>query len=109
MLRHIFRRCVHQQPRTVLSKDEKHFLAYHPEESHPYEMTRPIPKDAVNEAESILRVDSRKMFVQSPNLEQLQNLTYTHRRYWRAFIGKEKRMRYQDWFNDKKTRSGLTT
>lgn len=108
MFRYVVRRCVHQQSKIILSRDEKCFLAYHPEEEHPYEMTRPVP---IREQgiESPLKVDSRNMFTQSPNLEQLQQLTYTPKGYWKEFRGKAKRKAYKDYFDDKEFRKGLTT
>lgn len=95
MIRNISRR-VH-----TLSKDMTCFVAYHPEEEHKYEHTKPIPKSRT-EDETILKVNSENMITKSPNLEQLQALTYTPARFWRQEPGKDKRIKYREYFNDKK-------
>ena len=89
-----------------LSKDEKCFVAYHPETEHPYEYTKPLPKKSAND--SILKVDSRRMITKAPNLEQIQALTYTPNSYWHQFPGRAKREKYKDSYNDKDDRKGLT-
>lgn len=97
-----------KQPRIVLSKDEACFVAYHPEKEHPYELTKPLPKAEVDD-ETILKINSKNMITKSPNLEQLQALTYTPHRYWLQFVGKQKRVKYQESFNDNEDRKGLTS
>uniref|UniRef100_A0A6G1SET7 39S ribosomal protein L42, mitochondrial n=1 Tax=Aceria tosichella TaxID=561515 RepID=A0A6G1SET7_9ACAR len=91
-----------------LSKDEKCFVSYHPTQDHPYECTRPLPKVEAKD-ESYLRVDSLNMITKAPNLEQVQNLTYTPKSYWRQDEGKAKRERYRKCFDEKDVRKGLTS
>lgn len=102
LLKKIPKRCI------VLAKDEKSFIGYHFEQSHPYELTRPVPpkKEVVD---SHMKVDSKNMFTTAPNLEQLQKLTYTPKRFWFLSDSKAKRDKYKDYFNDKETRKGLTS
>lgn len=90
------------------NKDETCFIIHHPDVEHPYEMTKPLPKMKPVE-QSYLKVDSKDMFVKSPNLEQLQAITFTPARYWHQYPGKVKRRKYQDYFNDNVDRRGLTS
>lgn len=91
---------------TRLSKDETCFLVYHPDSEHPYNQTRPLPKDEQKE-NSILKANSRNMITKAPNLEQLQALTRTPTRYWYEYIGRDKRDKYKEYFNDNVDRKGL--
>lgn len=93
--------------RIYLSKDETYFFAYHPDRSHSYQDTKPLPKVARDE--SILKETSRDMITKSPNLEQVQSLTYTHARYWRQTPGLDRRERFREHENDNVDRSGLTS
>jgi len=68
-----------------------------------------MPKPEKVDTDSPLKVDSKNMITESPNLEQLQQLTYTSRHYWKRYPGKEKREAYQNWFNDNEYRKGLTS
>ena len=97
-----------KKPRIFLSKDEKCFVAYHPTEEHPYEATKPLPAIKTKQ-ESHLRVDSLNMITKAPNLEQVQNLTYTPKSYWRQDKGKQKRDNYKAYFDEKDVRKGLTS
>lgn len=92
-----------------LSSDETCIYVEHPDVEHEYRYTKPMPGDTKDNAESILRVDSRHMITKSPNLEQLQTLTYTPYRYWKQYPGREKRQRYRNYFNDNVDRPGLTS
>lgn len=104
---HSIRRHFHSKPKIYINNDETCFVAYHPEQRHDYKYTRPLPiKSDINE-ESPLKVTSRHMFTDAPNLEQLQALTYTPATYWRVFHGKAKRMRYKAAFDDKVDRKGV--
>lgn len=84
------------------------YFVYHPETEHPYEYTKPLPKQELNNA-SILKVDSRNMLTSSPNLEQVQTLTRTPRRFWIPYPGRDKRDAYRESFNDNVDRPGLTS
>lgn len=96
-----FRRRIHLR----ISKDGTCFVAHHPEKNYPYEMTKPLPK--VEEDNSLLRANNKHMITKSPNLEQLQALTYTHSRNWQEFPGREKRLKEIEYYNQKDERSGL--
>lgn len=99
-----------RQFRLLLSKDETCYVAHHPDCEHPYELTRPLPKiTSEKQEESILRINSKNMITKSPNLEQLQNLTYTPASYWKQYQGKAKRRKHIEYFNDNVDRSGLTS
>lgn len=87
----IIRRGIHIQ----MSKSGSCILARHPEVSHPYEHTKPLPK--VERDDHFLKQNSDNMFTKSPNLEQLQTLTYTHASYWHEYKGKEKRQKLIDY------------
>lgn len=92
----------------LLSKDETCFVAYHPRTEHPYEFTKPLPKVEKTD-ESILKVNAKNMITDSPNLEQVQELTYTHKSYWREDKGRKQRQNYKNYFNDNVDRKGLTS
>lgn len=112
MFRQLIRRLhnkVAPSNRIVLSQDEKCFIAYHPRSDHPYEFTRPLPKQEKHRDESLLKVSSRNMITKAPNLEQVQDLTYTHKSYWREDRGPKLRKKYKDYFNDNVDRKGLTS
>lgn len=49
------------------------------------------------------------MITKSPNLEQLQALTYTPARHWRTRQGLIKRRKHVEYFNDNVDRPGLTS
>lgn len=84
------------------------FLVHHPTVAHDYKYTRPLPIETKT-TESILSVDSRHMITKSPNLEQLQALTYTHYRHWKQYPGRALRNRFKNYFNDNVDRPGLTS
>lgn len=90
-----------RRTKVTLSRDGTCFVARHPETEHPYGQTLPMPKQTQRNPESILRVDSKDMFTKSPNLEQVQALTYTPASYWRQTPGKDKRDAYKASFDDK--------
>jgi len=108
MFRTVTRRLHNEPYKILLSKEETCFVVHHPDNEHPYEYTRPLPECKVEQA-SILKVDSKNMFTKSPNLEQLQVLTYTHHSHWHKFAGREKRRKYKEYFDDKVDRPGLTS
>lgn len=103
-----FIRGISTKPRRILlSKDESCFVSYHPDTEHEYQYTKPLPK--VEVGESLLKVDSKNMIVKSPNLEQLQTLTFTHARHWRSEASTQRRRKYKERFNDNVDRFGLTS
>lgn len=122
MITHIFKnarllqRYVHTSNKPItsykvmISKNEDYFIVNHPEVEHPYSYTRPLPKENdVSNEETILRENAKNMFTKSPNLEQLQSLTYTPARYWHQYPGKVKRLKYKACQDDNVDRQGLTS
>lgn len=108
MLRNVARRFYSSHNKIILSKDESCFLAVHPDIEHEYKYTKPLPKAEVTKG-TLLKVDSRNMITKSPNLEQIQTLTFTPARYWMQFPGREKRKKHKEFFDDKEDRKGLTS
>jgi hypothetical protein len=93
--------------RIFISKDEKCFVSFHPDIDFDYENTRPMPK-LENENSSALKVDSTNMITKAPNLEQIQQLTFTPKSYWRQDQGRMKREKYKKYFDESDIRRGLT-
>lgn len=87
------------------SKDSTCILAIHPERVPEYQHTKALP--VREEKHSYLVTDSRNMITKSPNLEQLQALTYTHQRYWHQYPGLEKKKKYRAAFDDNVDRPGV--
>lgn len=85
----------------------KMVFAYHPEQSIPYEFTKPIPKQVTSEHTPMKDVP-KDIFTKAPNLEQLQSLTYTPASYWRQNRSRELRKQYKAAFDDNIDRTGLT-
>lgn len=110
MFRQIVRQLHGKGPanRIVLAKDESCFIAFHPRKEHPYEYTRPLPKEEKQD-ESVLKVNSKNMITEAPNLEQVQDLTFTHKSRWRNQKGLEKREKLKKSYDDNVDRRGLTS
>lgn len=94
--------------RLLINDEETCFIAHHSEQGFDYKYTRPLPERTSSTSQvTPLKVNSRHMFTDAPNLEQLQALTYTHASYWNIYPGKAKRMRYKAAFDDKVDRKGV--
>lgn len=76
-------------------------IAIHPDRSFTYEFTKPLPIQSIEE-ETPLRELKQDIITESPNLEQLQALTYTPRRYWMEHRGQQKRQVYKSYFDQKR-------
>lgn len=76
-------------------------IGLHPEKPAPYEFTRPLPARTENDT-SLLKEVPKDIYNDAPNLEQIQALTYTPRRYWIEYPGKAKRELYKKCFDQKK-------
>lgn len=76
-------------------------IGYHPETPVAYEYTKPMPA-RVEKDTSLLKEVPHDIFNEGPNLEQIQALTYTPRRYWIEYHGKDLRNAYKNSFNQKK-------
>lgn len=83
------------------------FVAHHPDIEFPYSKTKPLPERKLEE--TMFKENSKNMFTKSPNLEQLQALTYTPASYWKSYPGKEKRAAYKACQDDNVDRTGLSS
>ncbi|XP_053203282.1 39S ribosomal protein L42, mitochondrial-like [Panonychus citri] len=101
-----------------LTDDGQTIVMLHPEQSFPYEHTKPLPKveTKLKEEDSVLKLELREdtndlMFKKDLTAEELIRITHQSRRFWieqschRRFFNRRKLMSKTIW--DNKDREGI--